>query len=59
MAAFSVLHISGWLALLARSDRAQDAEILTLRHQIVATQRQFKTFPSPSPGPIRARPGNR
>lgn len=32
----------GWLALLARSDRAQDAEILILRHQVAALQRQFK-----------------
>jgi hypothetical protein len=43
MAACSVLHISGWLALLARSDRAQDAEILILRDQVAALQRQFKT----------------
>ncbi len=42
MAACSVLHIAGWLTLLARSDRAQDAEILILRHQVAALQRQFK-----------------
>jgi len=35
--------MSGWLALLARPDRAQDAEILILRHQVAARQRQFKT----------------
>jgi len=27
-----VLRVFGWLALLARSDRAKDAEILILRH---------------------------
>ena len=34
---------SGWLALLARSDRAKDAEILLLRHQVAVLQRQVKT----------------
>ena len=33
----------GWLALLARSDRAKDAEILILRHQVAVLQRQVKT----------------
>jgi len=33
----------GWLALLARSDRAKDAEILILRHQVGVLQRQAKT----------------
>jgi putative transposase len=33
----------GWLALLARSDRAKDAEILLLRHQVAVLQRQVKT----------------
>jgi hypothetical protein len=27
--------MSGWLALLTRSDRAKDAGILLLRHQVV------------------------
>ena len=42
----------GWLALLARSDRAQDAEILILRHQVAA-------LPAPVQGPeaVRGRPG--
>ena len=35
--------MSGWLALFARSDRAKDAEILILRHQIAVLQRQVKT----------------
>ena len=32
-----------WIALLARSDRAKDAEILILRHQVTVLQRQAKT----------------
>jgi putative transposase len=32
----------GWLALLARSDRAKDTEILILRHQVAVLQRQVK-----------------
>src|SRR5262249_34570073 len=37
-----VLRVFGWLALLARSDRAKDAEILILRHQVAVLQRQVK-----------------
>jgi hypothetical protein len=33
-----VLRVFGWLALLARSDRAKDAEILILRHQVAVLQ---------------------
>ena len=36
----AVLRMFGWLALLARSDRAKDAEILILRHQVAVLQRQ-------------------
>jgi putative transposase len=36
----AVLRVFGWLALLARSDRAKDAEILILRHQVAVLQRQ-------------------
>jgi len=36
----AVLRVFGWLALLARSDRAKDAEILLLRHQLAVLQRQ-------------------
>ena len=32
-----------WIALPARSDRAKDAEILILRHQVAVLQRQAKT----------------
>ena len=38
-----VLRVFGWLALLARSDRAEDTEILILRHQVAVLQRQVKT----------------
>jgi putative transposase len=38
-----VLRVFGWLALLARSDRAKDAEILLLSHQVAVLQRQVKT----------------
>lgn len=39
----TALRVFGWLALLARSDRAKDAEILLLRHQVTVLQRQVKT----------------
>jgi putative transposase len=39
----AVLQIFGWLALLVRSDRAKDAEILILRHQVALLQRQVKS----------------
>lgn len=39
---FAVLRVFGWVALLARSDRAKDAEILILRHQVAVLQRQVK-----------------
>lgn len=35
-----MLRVFGWLALLARSDRAKDVEILILRHQVAVLQRQ-------------------
>jgi hypothetical protein len=35
-------RLCGWLALLSRSDRAKNAEILVLRHQIVVLQRQVR-----------------
>jgi putative transposase len=38
----AALRVFGWLALLARSDRAKDAEILILRHQLAVLQRQFR-----------------
>ena len=40
---FAALRVFGWLALLSRSDRAKDAEILILRHQVAVLQRQVKT----------------
>lgn len=39
----AVLRVFGWLALLASSDRAKDAEILILRHQVAVLQRQVKS----------------
>ncbi len=39
----AVLRVFGWLAVPARSDRAKDAEILILRHQLAVLQRQVKT----------------
>jgi putative transposase len=39
----AVLRVFGWLALLARSDRAKDTEILILRHQVAVLRRQVKT----------------
>ncbi len=38
----ALLRLFGWLALLARSDRAKDAEILILRQQVAVLQRQVK-----------------
>ena len=40
----AVLRVFSWLALLARSDRAKDAEILLLRHQVTVLQRQAGTL---------------
>jgi hypothetical protein len=39
--------VLGWLVLLARSDAAKHAEILTLRHE-VAVLRRTNTRPTPS-----------
>jgi putative transposase len=41
-ACLAVLRMFGWLALLARSERAKDAGILILRHQVAVLQRQVK-----------------
>ena len=38
-----MLRVFGWLALLARSDRAKNAEILILRRQVAVLRRQVKT----------------
>ena len=35
-----VVRVLGWLALLAGSDAAKDAEILVLRHEVAALRRQ-------------------
>ena len=43
LAYLAVLRVFGWLTLLARSDRAKDAEILLLRHQVAVLHRQAGT----------------
>jgi hypothetical protein len=39
----AVLRAFGLLALLTRSDRAKDAEILFLRHQVVVLKHEVRT----------------
>jgi hypothetical protein len=39
----AMLRVFGWLALPARSERAKDAGILILRHQVAVLQRQVRT----------------
>jgi putative transposase len=38
----TMVRVFGWIALLARSDAVNDAEILVLRHQVAVLQRQVK-----------------
>ena len=35
-----LVRVLSWLALLARSDTAKDAEILTLRHEVAVLRRK-------------------
>jgi hypothetical protein len=43
-----LVRVLSWLALLARSDAAKDAEILTLRHEVAILHR---TNPRPTHSP--------
>ena len=43
LAYLAVLRVFGWVTLPARPDRAKDAEILILRHQVAVLQRQPRT----------------
>ena len=43
LAYLAVLRVFGWLALLTHSDRAKDADIPILRHQVAVLHRQVKT----------------
>ena len=42
LAYLAALRVFGWLVLLARSDRAKDAGILILRHQVAVLQRHAR-----------------
>src|SRR6187431_1403501 len=45
LAYLMLVRVLSWLALLARSDTAKDAEILTLRHEVAVLRR---TNPQPT-----------
>ena len=51
-----LVRVLGWLALLARSDTAKDAEILTLRHEVAVLRR---TNPRPKMSLARPRRAQR
>ena len=56
LAYLMLVRVLSWLALLARSDAAKDAEILTLRHEVAVLRR---TNPRPSADLARPRRAQR
>jgi putative transposase len=50
-----MVGVFGWLALLAISDAAKDAEILVLRHEVAVLRRQVAK-PRPDWAELAARP---
>ena len=45
LAYLMLVRVLSWLALLARSDTAKDAEILTLRHEVAVLRRTCQRQP--------------
>jgi putative transposase len=43
-----LIRVLSWLALLARSDTAKEAEILILRHEVAVLRRTNPDQPSPA-----------
>jgi hypothetical protein len=60
-----LLHVLGWVTLLARSEASKDAEILVLRHQVLVLRRSARpSRPGPDQrsedraiGPVQPWPG--
>ena len=50
-----LVRVLGWLALLARSDAAKDAEILVLPHEVAVLRR---TSPRPAVAWVNNQSGN-
>jgi hypothetical protein len=48
LAYLMLIRVLSWLALLARSDTAKEAEILILRHEVAVLRRTNPDQPSPA-----------